>query len=61
MSLSFGKRAKRSDLALSFENGGSNVATVARRGSSGWQLEVTAKTGHSSQIFKESTSLIFPS
>ncbi|MDQ3710616.1 MAG: M20/M25/M40 family metallo-hydrolase [Acidobacteriota bacterium] len=46
--------AKRSDLALSFENGGSNVATVARRGSSGWQLEVTAKTGHSSQIFKES-------
>ncbi|MCY7346946.1 MAG: M20/M25/M40 family metallo-hydrolase, partial [Pyrinomonadaceae bacterium] len=45
--------AKRSDLALSFENGGSNVATVARRGSSGWQLEVTAKTGHSGQIFKE--------
>ena len=46
--------AKRSDLALSFENGGSNVATVARRGSSGWTLEVTAKTGHSSAIFKES-------
>ncbi len=46
--------AKRSDLALSFENGGGSIATVARRGSSGWQLEVTAKTGHSSQIFKES-------
>lgn len=46
--------AKRSDLALSFENGGSNIATVARRGSSGWTLEVTAKTGHSGQIFKES-------
>lgn len=44
--------AKRSDLALSFENGGSNIATVARRGSSDWTLEVTAKTGHSSQIFK---------
>jgi glutamate carboxypeptidase len=44
--------AKRSDLALSFENGGSNVATVARRGSSDWTLEVTARTGHSSQIFK---------
>ena len=43
--------AKRSDLALSFENGGSNIATVARRGSSGWTLEVTAKTGHSSRIF----------
>ncbi|NJM52680.1 MAG: M20 family metallopeptidase [Blastocatellia bacterium] len=46
--------AKRSDLALSFENGGSNIATVARRGSSSWRLEVTAKTGHSSQIFKDS-------
>ena len=46
--------AKRSDLALSFENGGSNIATVARRGSSGWVLEVTAKTGHSGQIFKGS-------
>ena len=46
--------AKRSDLALSFENGGSNIATVARRGSSDWLLEVTATTGHSSQIFKKS-------
>jgi len=45
--------ARRSDLALSFENGASSTATVARRGSSGWQLEVTAKTGHSGQIFKE--------
>ncbi|HSS19769.1 MAG TPA: M20/M25/M40 family metallo-hydrolase [Pyrinomonadaceae bacterium] len=44
--------AKRSDLALSFENGGSNIATVARRGSSEWTLEVTARTGHSSGIFK---------
>jgi glutamate carboxypeptidase len=44
--------AKRSDLVLSFENGGSNVATVARRGSSDWTLEVTARTGHSSAIFK---------
>jgi glutamate carboxypeptidase len=44
--------AKRSDLVLSFENGGSNIATVARRGSSDWTLEVTARTGHSSGIFK---------
>ncbi len=44
--------AKRSDLVLSFENGGSNIATVARRGSSDWTLEVTARTGHSSAIFK---------
>jgi glutamate carboxypeptidase len=46
--------AKNNDLVLSFENGGSNIATVARRGYSDWQLEVTAKTGHSSGIFKES-------
>jgi glutamate carboxypeptidase len=44
--------AKRSDLVLSFENGGSNVATVARRGSSDWTLAVTARSGHSSAIFK---------
>lgn len=46
--------AKRSDLVLSFENGGSNIATVARRGASDWTLEVTARTGHSGQIFKQS-------
>jgi glutamate carboxypeptidase len=46
--------AKKSDLVLSFENGGSGIATVARRGIGGWTLEVTAKTGHSSAIFKES-------
>ncbi|MDQ1729446.1 MAG: glutamate carboxypeptidase [Pyrinomonadaceae bacterium] len=46
--------AKRSDLVLSFENGGSNVATIARRGASDWLLEVSARTGHSSAIFKPS-------
>jgi glutamate carboxypeptidase len=46
--------AKRSDLVLSFENGGSSIATVARRGASDWTLEVTARTGHSGQIFKPS-------
>lgn len=46
--------AKASDVVLSFENGGNNIATVARRGYSDWRLEVTAKTGHSSAIFKES-------
>jgi glutamate carboxypeptidase len=46
--------AKHSDLVLSFENGAGNIATVARRGYSDWQLEVSAKTGHSSAIFKES-------
>jgi len=46
--------AKRSDLALSFEGTVRNTATVGRRGSSSWTLEVEAKTGHSGQIFKES-------
>jgi len=46
--------AKRSDLALSFEGAIRNTATVGRRGSSSWTLEVEAKTGHSSQIFRES-------
>ena len=31
-----------------------NTATVGRRGASSWTLEVTAATGHSSGIFKES-------
>lgn len=45
--------AKQSDLALSFEGTIRNTATVGRRGASSWKLEVEAKTGHSSQIFKE--------
>ncbi len=46
--------AKRSDIALSFEGAVRNTATVGRRGSSSWKVEVEAKTGHSSQIFRES-------
>jgi len=46
--------AKRSDIALGFETStGFNYATVARRGSSGWQLEVEGKRAHSSGIFNE--------
>ena len=44
--------AKRSDVALSFDGGDKNAALAAERGQSFWQIEVTAKTGHSSQIFK---------
>ena len=47
--------AKRSDLALSFEGTVRNTATVGRRGASSWKLEVDARTGHSSGIFKEVT------
>ena len=46
---------RRSDIALGFEAGVRElrIATVARRGSSGWLLKVTARPGHSSQIFQE--------
>jgi glutamate carboxypeptidase len=48
--------AKRSDIALGFETStGFNYATVARRGSSGWAVEVEGKRAHSSGIFSEST------
>jgi glutamate carboxypeptidase len=45
-------RAKTCDVALGFEgaSGLRNVAT-GRRGSSGWELKVAAKTGHSATIF----------
>ncbi len=46
--------AKRSDIALGFEaSSGFNEATIARRGSSGWKVEVTGKRAHSSDIFSE--------
>ncbi len=46
--------AKRSDIALGFENStGFNYATVARRGASGWKLEVTGKRAHSSGVFNK--------
>lgn len=45
---------KRSDIALGFEGStGFNDATVARRGSSGWKLEVTGRRAHSAGIFSE--------
>lgn len=46
--------AKRSDIALGFEtSSGFGYATVARRGSSGWKLEVTGRRAHSSGVFSE--------
>jgi glutamate carboxypeptidase len=44
--------ANRSDVALAFETGtGFGTATIARRGSSSWQLEVKGRQAHSSGIF----------
>lgn len=46
--------AERSDIALGFETStGFNYATVARRGSSGWEVEVKGKRSHSSGIFND--------
>lgn len=48
--------AKRSDYALGFETAtGFGYGTVARRGASGWTLEVTGKRAHSSGVFNEKT------
>lgn len=46
--------AKKADIALGFENStGFDNATIARRGASGWKLEVQGKRAHSSGIFRE--------
>jgi glutamate carboxypeptidase len=47
--------AERADVAIGFEDGDSNpeTAVIARRGSSGWLLEVSGVRAHSSQIFTE--------
>ncbi len=42
---------KACDVALSFEGGSRTEGTVARRGASHGELEVTAVTGHSSGVF----------
>lgn len=48
---------KAADVALGFEGGVRDgeveYATVARRGSTGWTLEVEGRQGHSSRIFSE--------
>jgi glutamate carboxypeptidase len=50
--------AKWADVALGFEAGisfdGTDWATIARRSSSNWYLEVSGKQSHSSRIFNES-------
>lgn len=53
-------RAKQHDIALAFE-GASNLNTVAtaRRGASGWKLEVEGRQGHSSGIFTNGYGAIY--
>ncbi|MEY3947888.1 MAG: hypothetical protein RL512_699, partial [Bacteroidota bacterium] len=45
-------RAQQHDIALAFETAsGLNTVATARRGASGWKLEVEGKQGHSSGVF----------
>jgi glutamate carboxypeptidase len=46
--------AVEADIAIAFENGDSDprTAVVARRGSTGWRLDVTGTPAHSSQLFQ---------
>ena len=47
--------AKGADVAIGFEDGPGDptLAVTARRGTTGWQVDVTGKPAHSSQIFRE--------
>jgi glutamate carboxypeptidase len=52
--------ARRSDVALAFEavalnRNGKETATIGRRASSGWQLQVTGQQGHSSGVFSKTS------
>lgn len=48
----FINRAKQHDIALGFETATSlNILASARRGASGWKLEVSGKQAHSSGVF----------
>src|SRR5882757_7647048 len=47
----FIERAKTCDIALGFESAmGLHTVAAARRGASGWSLDVTARTGHSATV-----------
>jgi glutamate carboxypeptidase len=47
--------AKGADFAIGFEDGPGDpkLAVTARRGTTGWEVRVTGKPAHSSQIFRE--------
>ena len=47
--------ADAADVAIGFEDGPGDprLAVIARRGSTGWTLQVEGKGGHSSQIFRD--------
>jgi glutamate carboxypeptidase len=50
--------AGRNDIALAFDGGCMARATIARRGSSSWTLNFTARQGHSAGAYKEIRSSV---
>jgi glutamate carboxypeptidase len=56
----FIERAQQSQIALAFEGaGGLHSVAAARRGSSGWQLNVYGKQAHSSGVFRVGYGAIY--
>ena len=52
----FIERARTCDIALAFESAkGLDTVAAARRGASGWVLDITARTGHSAGVFTEAS------
>lgn len=51
--------AKHTDVALSFEGGSRDLASITRRGSSGWVLKVTGRQAHSAGVFAGNYGAIY--
>lgn len=51
--------AKRTDVALSFEGGSRDFASITRRGSSNWVLKVTGRQAHSAGVFGANYGAIY--
>ena len=51
--------AKQSDIAFAFEAGSRTEATIGRRSSSSWLLEVTGEQAHSSGVFRVGYGAIY--
>jgi Acetylornithine deacetylase/Succinyl-diaminopimelate desuccinylase and related deacylases len=51
--------ARRSDIALAFEGGRAARASIARRGSSGWTLNVTGRQAHSAGVFTNGYGAVY--
>jgi glutamate carboxypeptidase len=51
--------AKRTDVAASFEGGNRELASITRRGASGWLLTVTGRQAHSAGVFGSNYGAIY--